>query len=75
MGRPVALAIGTMRAIESRSARIADIPDAIDRLACQTHLPALDAAVEAARARQQGCGLSMVAQAQALVRRVSNLKV
>jgi methyl-accepting chemotaxis protein len=53
--------VGTMKAINESSKRIADITGVIDSLAFQTNILALNAAVEAARAGEQGRGFAVVA--------------
>jgi methyl-accepting chemotaxis protein len=60
-GQVVHQVVHTMRQIQERSHRIADIVGVIDSIAFQTNLLALNAAVEAARAGEQGRGFAVVA--------------
>ena len=60
-GHVVLQVVGTMKAINESSKRIADITGVIDSLAFQTNILALNAAVEAARAGEQGRGFAVVA--------------
>jgi methyl-accepting chemotaxis protein len=60
-GLVVGEVVGTMKAINDSSRRIADIIGVIDGIAFQTNILALNAAVEAARAGEQGRGFAVVA--------------
>ncbi len=60
-GAVVGEVVGTMKAINESSRRIADIIGVIDGIAFQTNILALNAAVEAARAGEQGRGFAVVA--------------
>ncbi len=60
-GQMVAQVVERMDAIQTSSARIADITSVIDSIAFQTNILALNAAVEAARAGEQGRGFAVVA--------------
>ncbi|MFO1425973.1 MAG: methyl-accepting chemotaxis protein [Steroidobacteraceae bacterium] len=60
-GNVVGEVVGSMKAIQESSRRIADIIGVIDDIAFQTNLLALNAAVEAARAGEQGRGFAVVA--------------
>jgi methyl-accepting chemotaxis protein len=60
-GQAVSKVVVTMREIHASSKRIADIISVIDDIAFQTNLLALNAAVEAARAGEQGRGFAVVA--------------
>jgi methyl-accepting chemotaxis protein len=60
-GAVVGEVVGTMRAINDSSKKIADIIGVIDGIAFQTNILALNAAVEAARAGEQGRGFAVVA--------------
>jgi methyl-accepting chemotaxis protein-1 (serine sensor receptor) len=60
-GESVQQAVGSMKAIESSSQKIADIIQVIDGIAFQTNILALNAAVEAARAGEAGRGFAVVA--------------
>lgn len=51
----------TMQGIQASSDRIGEIIQVIDAIAIQTSMPALNAAVEAARAGQEGRGFAVVA--------------
>ena len=70
-GRVSALA-DTMRDIQARAQRIADIIGTIDGIAFQTNILALNAAVEAARAGEHGRGFAVVAgEVRALAQRAA----
>ena len=60
-GQVVGQVVGTMKAINDSSRKIADIIGVIDGIAFQTNILALNAAVEAARAGEQGRGFAVVA--------------
>ncbi len=60
-GAIVSEVVHTMEAINTSSAKIADILGVIDGIAFQTNILALNAAVEAARAGEQGRGFAVVA--------------
>jgi methyl-accepting chemotaxis protein len=60
-GHVVQRAVQAMQAINSSSAKIAEIIGVIDEIAFQTNLLALNASVEAARAGEQGRGFAVVA--------------
>ena len=60
-GEVVNQAVVAMRGIGGASKKIADIISVIDEIAFQTNLLALNAAVEAARAGEQGRGFAVVA--------------
>jgi methyl-accepting chemotaxis protein len=60
-GAVVSKAVAAMAAINHSSKKIADIISVIDGIAFQTNLLALNAAVEAARAGEQGRGFAVVA--------------
>jgi methyl-accepting chemotaxis protein len=60
-GETVEQAVGSMKAIEASSQKIADIIQVIDGIAFQTNILALNAAVEAARAGEAGRGFAVVA--------------
>jgi hypothetical protein len=53
--------IGSIRALEERTRRVAEVNGVIDDLAFQTNLLALNASVEAARAGELGKGFAVVA--------------
>lgn len=61
-GKVVASAVEAMERIETASGEIENIIGAIDEIAFQTSLLALNAGVEAARAGDAGAGFSVVAQ-------------
>ncbi|MBV8501284.1 MAG: MCP four helix bundle domain-containing protein [Paucibacter sp.] len=60
-GEVVARVVETMKQISDSSKRITEIIDVIDGIAFQTNILSLNAAVEAARAGDQGRGFSVVA--------------
>jgi len=60
-GAVVGQAVQAMDAINTSSAKIAEIIGVIDEIAFQTNLLALNASVEAARAGEQGRGFAVVA--------------
>ena len=60
-GEVVTQAVQTMRGINERAQKMADIIGVIDGIAFQTNILALNAAVEAARAGEQGRGFAVVA--------------
>jgi len=60
-GEVVQQVVGTMRAIDASSKKIAEIIGTVDGIAFQTNILALNAAVEAARAGEQGRGFAVVA--------------
>jgi methyl-accepting chemotaxis protein len=60
-GDVVGQVVTTMKGINDRSRKIADITAVIDGIAFQTNILALNAAVEAARAGERGRGFAVVA--------------
>lgn len=71
-GESVGDLVGTMKSIDSASARVRDVIGVIEGLAFQTNILSLNAAVEAARAGEQGRGFGVVAsEVRALANRCS----
>ena len=68
-GAAMSEAVGAMVQVQSVASRITDITEMMDRIATQTHILALNASVEAARAGAAGKGFNIVAaEVQSLAR-------
>lgn len=68
-GTAMSEAVGAMTHVQSVSGRITEITEMMDRIATQTHILALNASVEAARAGAAGKGFNIVAaEVQSLAR-------
>ena len=68
-GAAMSEAVSAMTHVQSVSGRITDITEMMDRIATQTHILALNASVEAARAGAAGKGFNIVAaEVQSLAR-------